>query len=202
MASNIPPPEPMKMAGDTHGNWKNFRAEFEDYLLATGLNEKEKPVQAAALRRLMGNGCLHVYKYNLGLTVDQQKDAGAILEALEGYFTPPKNVTFESPEQEVQKIFKSKHPMDTEVTKAKIIGFGVGLLEGVDPNPANFVGAGVVHTKCSQVGCLFRLEPNTQAQVEHTHTHIYGVCGSSLFFVQCKVFCFFNATEMKCTFGT
>ncbi|XP_061878106.1 AP-2 complex subunit alpha-2-like isoform X2 [Entelurus aequoreus] len=69
------------------------------------------------------------------------------------------------PEQEVQKIFKSKHPMDTEVTKAKIIGFGVGLLEGVDPNPANFVGAGVVHTKCSQVGCLLRLEPNAQAQM-------------------------------------
>ncbi|KAF3840207.1 hypothetical protein F7725_018924 [Dissostichus mawsoni] len=44
MASSIPPPEPMKMAGDIHGNWASFRAEFEDYLLATGLSEKEKPV--------------------------------------------------------------------------------------------------------------------------------------------------------------
>ncbi|XP_061620975.1 AP-2 complex subunit alpha-2-like isoform X2 [Phyllopteryx taeniolatus] len=69
------------------------------------------------------------------------------------------------PQQEVQKIFKPKHPMDTEVTKAKILGFGVALLEGVDPNAANFVGAGVVHTKTSQVGCLLRLEPNTQAQM-------------------------------------
>ncbi|XP_061669495.1 AP-2 complex subunit alpha-2-like isoform X1 [Syngnathoides biaculeatus] len=69
------------------------------------------------------------------------------------------------PQQEVQKIFKSKHPMDTEVTKAKISGFGVALLEGVDPNDANFVGAGVIHTKTSQVGCLLRLEPNTQAQM-------------------------------------
>ncbi|KAF3856230.1 hypothetical protein F7725_016953, partial [Dissostichus mawsoni] len=42
MASSIPPPEPMKMAGDIHGNWTSFRAEFEDYLLATGLSEKEK----------------------------------------------------------------------------------------------------------------------------------------------------------------
>lgn len=70
-----------------------------------------------------------------------------------------------APQQEVQKIFKSKHPMDSDVTKAKIIGFGVALLDGVDPNPANFVGAGVIHTKTTQVGCLLRLEPNTQAQM-------------------------------------
>ncbi|XP_029904002.1 AP-2 complex subunit alpha-2 [Myripristis murdjan] len=70
-----------------------------------------------------------------------------------------------APQQEVQKIFKAKHPMDTEVTKAKIIGFGAALLDGVDPNPANFVGAGVIHTKSTQVGCLLRLEPNTQAQM-------------------------------------
>ncbi|XP_064423411.1 AP-2 complex subunit alpha-2 isoform X6 [Latimeria chalumnae] len=70
-----------------------------------------------------------------------------------------------SPQQEVQNIFKARHPMDPEVTKAKIIGFGVALLEGVDPNPENFVGAGIIHTKTIQVGCLLRLEPNTQAQM-------------------------------------
>ncbi|XP_008281653.1 AP-2 complex subunit alpha-2 isoform X1 [Stegastes partitus] len=70
-----------------------------------------------------------------------------------------------APQQEVQKIFKAKHPMDTDVAKAKILGFGVALLEGVDPNPANFVGAGVIHTKSTQVGCLLRLEPNDQAQM-------------------------------------
>uniref|UniRef100_A0AAR2M4S8 AP-2 complex subunit alpha n=1 Tax=Pygocentrus nattereri TaxID=42514 RepID=A0AAR2M4S8_PYGNA len=69
------------------------------------------------------------------------------------------------PQQEVQKIFKAKHSMDTEITKAKIIGFGTALLDGVDPNPSNFVGAGVIHTKTIQVGCLLRLEPNTQAQM-------------------------------------
>uniref|UniRef100_A0A4W6D6W0 AP-2 complex subunit alpha n=1 Tax=Lates calcarifer TaxID=8187 RepID=A0A4W6D6W0_LATCA len=70
-----------------------------------------------------------------------------------------------APQQEVQKIFKAKHPMDTEVTKAKILGFGVALLDRVDPNPENFVGAGVIHSKNTQVGCLLRLEPNTQAQM-------------------------------------
>uniref|UniRef100_A0A3Q3LVR0 AP-2 complex subunit alpha n=1 Tax=Mastacembelus armatus TaxID=205130 RepID=A0A3Q3LVR0_9TELE len=70
-----------------------------------------------------------------------------------------------APQQEVQKIFKAKHPMDTDVIKAKILGFGVALLDGVDPNSENFVGAGVIHTKNSQVGCLLRLEPNAQAQM-------------------------------------
>ncbi|XP_071345853.1 AP-2 complex subunit alpha-2 isoform X3 [Trachinotus anak] len=70
-----------------------------------------------------------------------------------------------APQQEVQKIFKAQHPMDTDVTKAKILGFGVALLDQVDPNPENFVGAGVIHSKNSQVGCLLRLEPNTQAQM-------------------------------------
>lgn len=70
-----------------------------------------------------------------------------------------------SPQQESQKIFKANHPMDTEVTKAKLIGFGSALLQGVDPNPDNFVGAGVIHSKSIQVGCLLRLEPNSQAQM-------------------------------------
>ncbi|XP_053101854.1 AP-2 complex subunit alpha-2 isoform X3 [Hemicordylus capensis] len=70
-----------------------------------------------------------------------------------------------NPQQEVQNIFKANHPMDTEITKAKIIGFGTALLEEVDPNPDNFVGAGIIHTKSIQIGCLMRLEPNLQAQM-------------------------------------
>ena len=39
------------------------------------------------------------------------------------------------------------------------------LLEGIDPNPENYVTAGILHTKTQQVGCLLRLEPNKQAGV-------------------------------------
>ncbi|XP_018421165.1 PREDICTED: AP-2 complex subunit alpha-2 isoform X2 [Nanorana parkeri] len=69
------------------------------------------------------------------------------------------------PKQEVQNIFKAKLPMDTEITKAKLIGFGPALLENVDPNPSNFVAAGIIQAKSRQVGCLLRLEPNVQAQM-------------------------------------
>uniref|UniRef100_A0A8C8VIN8 AP-2 complex subunit alpha n=1 Tax=Pelusios castaneus TaxID=367368 RepID=A0A8C8VIN8_9SAUR len=69
------------------------------------------------------------------------------------------------PQQEAQKIFKANHPMDSEVTKAKLLGFGCALLDKVDPNPENYVGAGIIQTKSLQVGCLLRLEPNAQAQM-------------------------------------
>lgn len=54
---------------------------------------------------------------------------------------------------------------NSPVSFTQIIGFGSALLEEVDPNPANFVGAGIIHTKTTQIGCLLRLEPNLQAQV-------------------------------------
>uniref|UniRef100_A0A8P4G571 AP-2 complex subunit alpha n=1 Tax=Dicentrarchus labrax TaxID=13489 RepID=A0A8P4G571_DICLA len=69
------------------------------------------------------------------------------------------------PQQEAQKIFKANHSMDTEVLKAKLLGLGTALLDNVDPNPENYVCAGVIQTKGQQVGCLLRLEPNAQAQM-------------------------------------
>ncbi|XP_069566322.1 AP-2 complex subunit alpha-2 isoform X2 [Brachyistius frenatus] len=69
------------------------------------------------------------------------------------------------PQQEAQKIFKANHSMDTEVLKAKLLGLGSALLDNVDPNPENYVCAGVIQTKGQQVGCLLRLEPNAQAQM-------------------------------------
>lgn len=40
-----------------------------------------------------------------------------------------------------------------------------GCLEGIDPNPDNFVTAGIIHTKSAQIGYLIRLEPNTQVHM-------------------------------------
>ncbi|XP_046543932.1 AP-2 complex subunit alpha-2-like [Haliotis rubra] len=81
----------------------------------------------------------------------------------ESFFTRWKALS--QPDQECQKIFKAQFPIDTEQTKAKLIGFGVSILEGIDPNPDNFVSAGILHTRSSQTGCLVRLEPNKQVEM-------------------------------------
>ncbi len=95
IAANIPPPSPMNMNGDWSDNWDLFRAEFEDYALVMGLAEKTKEVQAATLRSVMGPECRHVYRHNLNLTAAQQGDVKTILESLDVYFKPAKNVIYE-----------------------------------------------------------------------------------------------------------
>jgi hypothetical protein len=55
--------------------------------------------------------------------------------------------------------------MDLNAVRTKLLGFGMQLLDGIDPNPDNFVCAGIIHTRTQAVGCLLRLEPNKQAQV-------------------------------------
>lgn len=67
--------------------------------------------------------------------------------------------------QEAQRIFKTAYPMESAQIKTKLIGFGMQLLEGIDPNPENFVCAAIIHTRTQQIGCLLRLEPNRQAQM-------------------------------------
>ena len=72
---------------------------------------------------------------------------------------------FSTNQQRSQKIFKASSPMDLQAARTKIMGFGMQLLDGIDPNPDNFVCAGIIHMRSQQVGCLLRLEPNKNAQV-------------------------------------
>lgn len=41
----------------------------------------------------------------------------------------------------------------------------MSALDGIDPNPDNFVSAGILNTKAVLVGCLLRLEPNMEKKV-------------------------------------
>ncbi|XP_022173721.1 AP-2 complex subunit alpha [Myzus persicae] len=83
----------------------------------------------------------------------------------ESFFARWKNLGSNHDPQKSQKIFKASQPMDQVSTRTKLSGFGMQLLDGIDPNPDNFVCAGIVHTKTQQIGCLLRLEPNKQAQM-------------------------------------
>ncbi|GMT36450.1 hypothetical protein PFISCL1PPCAC_27747, partial [Pristionchus fissidentatus] len=69
------------------------------------------------------------------------------------------------PAQEAQKIFPAKSAMEKENIRTKLSGLGSKLLDDVDPNPENYVCAGIVHTQHQQIGALVRLEPNIQAKM-------------------------------------
>ncbi|XP_059150654.1 AP-2 complex subunit alpha-2-like [Physella acuta] len=107
--------------------------------------------------------CGKSQKLSLKLPVIINKFLEAAEMNAEAFFTRWKALS--QPEQECQKIFKAQYPQDTEQVKQKILGFGLSILQGIDPNPDNFVSSGILHTRNQQVGCLVRLEPNKQMQM-------------------------------------
>lgn len=103
------------------------------------------------------------YKVSCKIPISINKFMEATEMNGDSFFSRWKNLSM--PQQEAQKIFKGSLPMDPTQTKTKLIGYGFSLLENVDPNPENFVCAGIVHTRSLQIGCLLRLEPNSQAHM-------------------------------------
>lgn len=82
------------------------------------------------------------------------------------------------PSQEAQKIFPAQFDIDVGQIRTKVTliafdpqtniqldGLGANVLDNVDPNPDNFVCAGIIETKSAAIGTLIRLEPNRQAKM-------------------------------------
>jgi AP-2 complex subunit alpha len=72
--------------------------------------------------------------------------------------------------REAQAIFGVSGKGDREITESFVTktveGFRWRVLDMVDPNPKNVVGASVLHTsQGGKFGCLMRLEPNYGQQV-------------------------------------
>lgn len=76
--------------------------------------------------------------------------------------------------REAQKIFTG-YDVSTEITRRWLKGFRWGVLDNVDPNPRNFVGATVLHTSSGKYGCLLRLEPNVENRVSEVKA-CYDAC--------------------------
>ena len=64
------------------------------------------------------------------------------------------------PEQESQSIFTAAQTIDKTAAAAMLASTGLTVLEGVDPNGENHVGASIIHTSTQTIGVLLRLEPN------------------------------------------
>ena len=90
----ITAPEQVNCSGDLPTNWKIFREAYKDYLVATGLDEKEKKIQVATLKSLMSAECKKILKC-LQLTDDDMKEPAIILGALQDHFIPVRNILYE-----------------------------------------------------------------------------------------------------------
>ena len=90
----IPAPEHMNCNGDVPTNWKIFREAYENYLIATRLDKKDKAIQVTTLKSLMGTECKKILK-RLQLSADEMKEPEIILGKLEAHFVPERNILYE-----------------------------------------------------------------------------------------------------------
>ena len=90
----IPVPEHMNCNGDVPTTWKIFSEVYEDYLIATGHDEKDKAIQVATLKSLMGTECKKISK-RLQLSADKIKEPEITLGKLEAHFVPERNIFYE-----------------------------------------------------------------------------------------------------------
>ena len=82
------------------------------------------------------------------------------------------------PPREAQLVFpitlNADGKVDISRNRSVVAGHRFGILDDIDPNPLNLVGAGVLHTATAgKVGCLLRLEPNAEAKVSRTSQIVY-----------------------------
>ena len=90
----LPPPEVMVCTGNTAVNWKVFKEAYEDFATATELIAKDDEIQAATLKTIMGKECRQTLS-RLELSNADKKRPSKILEKLEEYFAPTRNVLYE-----------------------------------------------------------------------------------------------------------
>ncbi len=74
------------------------------------------------------------------------------------------------PPREAQSIFPvelaANGQLDLVKHRQAVSGHRFNILEDIDPNPNNLVGAGILHMSVDgKVGCLLRVEPNRDAKV-------------------------------------
>ena len=83
----------MNLKGDVTSNWKFFKAQWQNYEIASGLAQKESNVRLATLNVSMGKDCYEILQR---LPDSENKTTvEETLAALEQYFIPKRNVTYE-----------------------------------------------------------------------------------------------------------
>ena len=87
--SNFPVPSAMVCRGDLTSNWEFFTQQWQDYEVATSLDQKSQSIRLATFRSVMGKECLDIF-LNLNCGTEE-----LTINALEDYFLPKKNVVYE-----------------------------------------------------------------------------------------------------------
>ena len=93
----LPPPHALEVHDPQAAEkWKRFRRAWENYTLATGLNDKSEEVQVATLLTVIGEEAREVFSTFSGWEHEgDNKKIGPVLAKFELYCEPRKNIPFQ-----------------------------------------------------------------------------------------------------------
>ena len=92
---NLPPPEPLEIYKNSSVNWKKFKLKWQNFSLATGLNEEAEGKQVATLLTIIGDDAnAEYYKFQWAKSGDDKKIT-PVLNKFEEFCAGKKNVIYE-----------------------------------------------------------------------------------------------------------
>ena len=92
----IKPPHELDLSGSNLDDvWKDWKEGWELYAIFSGLSTKEAPVRVATLQCVLGASARRVLKTLPGVPDHDQPTVDGVLQALQDYCIPRKNVTYE-----------------------------------------------------------------------------------------------------------
>jgi hypothetical protein len=90
----LDPPKSLILTENLADNWRRFKQQFEIYLIASGLDEKDGKVQAMALLHVAGFKALEVYNTFQWDTAGDDVKVDKIMGKFERYCNPRNNLPF------------------------------------------------------------------------------------------------------------
>lgn len=122
---------------------------------------KQPFAQSPTIKITYMAGTLKVLHLKLPVTLDKFMEPASLSH--EDYFNRWSQIGTGS--RESQKVFKNisaTSPIKLNLEDSQVVkGLNWSIISGIDKNPDNLAGAGVIHTSVGgNFGCLYRLEPN------------------------------------------
>ena len=92
----IPPPDPLNLADGTAAtNWRNWKAAWSNYTLATKLDKEAEERQVATLLAVIGNEANKVFRTFTWVNPDDAKKINSVLQKFEDHCIPRQNIIYE-----------------------------------------------------------------------------------------------------------
>ena len=114
--NGIPPPSPLDVHGDAKSNWEFFEEQWNNYEIATELQQKTAVIRLATLKSVIGKEGMKILQH-LPMTMEERGVPATVLLKLREHFTPQTNTIFER----YQFFSRNQEPSETVDTYVAIL---------------------------------------------------------------------------------